>query len=271
MNSYSCQMRLSFIVWFPLAGIGPRPGSSGVGMNDRKDSSRAFARLTGVLYLYIMITGMFAEAFVRDKLVIMGDPAATMRNITSSEMLWRWGIVAEVSATLCDIAVAVLLYFLLRPAGRVEALTAAFFRLAYAAAMTVNAAFLLGPLLLDSASPRSASEVSQVQSLTMYSLHLHAAGFDVALVLFGVHLVLVGIIIARSGLLPKSLGAALAIAGVCYMANSFIGFLAPSLVSRLFPWLLLPGFLSEAALTLWLLTVGINQERRNILCLAERA
>jgi hypothetical protein len=230
----------------------------------RETSPRTLGRLTGGLYLYIMVAAMFAEAFVRDRLVVTGDAAATARNIASSEALWRWGVAADVSTTLCDIAVAALLFVLLRPVSRTGSLCAAFFRLAYAAAMTANAVFLLAPMLLLGGAPgRSATELSQIQSLLMYALRLHAAGFDIALVFFGAHLVLVGVLIARSTFLPRLLGAALAVAGVCYVANSFIGFVAPGLASSLFPWILLPGFLAEAGLTLWLLIVGVNPQRWN--------
>ncbi len=111
-------------------------------------SPRVLARVTGALYLYIMAAAMFAEAFVRDRLIVAGDAAATAHNILASEQLYRLGVAADISITACDVAVAALLYILLRPAGATLSLLAASFRLAYSAAMTLNAAFLIGPLLL---------------------------------------------------------------------------------------------------------------------------
>lgn len=221
-------------------------------------SPRMLGRLTGALYLYIMVAAMFAEAFVRDKLVVSHDAAATMRNIAASEPLWRWGLAADISVTVCDIAIAALLFMLLRPVGRTASLMAAFFRLAYSAAMAANAVFLLAPLLLLG---QPAAELTQTQSLILYSLRLHSAGFDIALVLFGIHLVLIGGLIMQSTFLPRLLGAALAIAGACYVVNSFAGFIAPALAAHLFPWILLPGFLAEGTLALWLLIAGVNPER----------
>ena len=234
----------------------------GAGMTDTASRivPQPHARLTGALYLYIMGAAMFAEVFVRGKLVV-GDPAVTWRNIAASEPLWRLGVVANVSVTLCDIAVATLLYLLLRPVSRPAALTAAFFRLAYSAAMAANAVFLLGPLGLLGGAAGSGAVAAQSQTLIMYSLQLHAAGFQVALVLFGIHLALVGGLIARSTYLPRLIGAALVVAGSCYVANSVIGMLTPPLAHSLFPWLLLPGFVAEASLTLWLLIAGVGSER----------
>ena len=225
-------------------------------------SPRAIARLTGVLYLCIMVAAMFAEGFVRDRLIVSGNAAATAHNIVTSEALWRGGVAADIFTTVCDVAVAALLYILLRPVSRTASFTAAFFRLAYSAAMAARAALLIAPLfLLADAAGGSAPAVAQAQSLTAYSLRLHAAGFEVGLVLFGVHLLIVGGMIARSTFLPRLLGAMLAIAGVCYIANSLIGIVAPPLSHGLFPWILLPGFLAEGALTLWLIVVGVNPQR----------
>lgn len=188
--------------------------------------------------------GLFAEAFVRDRLIVSNDAAATVHNIASSEALWRWGVAADVSTTLCDVAVAVLLFVLLAPVSRAMALSAAAFRLAYSAAMAASAALLVAPLFLL----RDAAGGSQpMTALVAYSLHLHGAAFEIALTLFGVHLVLVGVLVARSTFLPRLLGAGLAVAGACYFANSFIGLVAPSFGKGLFPWILLPGFLAEGA------------------------
>lgn len=224
-----------------------------------KISPRTLARLTGGLYLYIMAAAMFAEAFVRDRLIVSGDAAATLGRIASSEQLWRWGVAADVSTTLCDVAVAALLYLLLRPVSRAGSFTAACFRLTFAAAMLANATFLaVTPWLIANAAGLPAMERAQAQSLVMYSLHLHAAGFAIALMFFGVHLVMTGALIARSTFLPAILGVGLSFAGICYVANSFIGLVAPAWGAILFPWILLPGFVAEAALTLWLLSVGVN-------------
>ena len=141
----------------------------------------------------------------------------------------------------------------------VSVLPAGVMRLVYSAAMIANAVFLVAPLLL--LRGLQGGDPSQSEALITYSLRLHAAGFAVALVVFGAHLIVLGLLIARSTFLPRALGPALSFAGLCYMANSLLGFVAPSLASNLFPWILLPGFLAEGTLTLWLLIAGVNVER----------
>lgn len=223
----------------------------------RGSSPRALSRLTGALYLAIMVGGMFTEG-VTERLVVAHDAAATARSIVAHEALWRLGVAANVATALCDAAVATLLFILLEPVSRAGAAAATAFRIAFAGALAAGAAFLLAPLWLVGGG---GTEAAQAQALLIYSLKLHSAGFDVALALFGAHLMIVGVLIARSTFLPRWLGWGLAVAGACYAANSFIGFVAPAIDARLFPWILLPGFLSEGALTLWLLIRGVDSTR----------
>lgn len=223
----------------------------------RISSPRALARVTGALYLCIMVAAMFAEGFVRDRLIVSNDAAETVRRITEFEQLWRWGVVADVTTTFCDVAVAVLLFLLLKPGGERIALGAAVFRLVYSAMMAASAALLVGPLYLIKHAPAG----TEMQTLVSYSISLHQTTFSIGLILFGAHLIMVGLLIARSTFLPRLIGLALAIAGACYITNSILGLVAPDMASGLFPWILLPGFLAEGALTLWLIIVGVNAER----------
>jgi hypothetical protein len=93
-------------------------------------SPQLYARSCGVLYLYIIVAGSFAELFVRSKLVVSRDAAATAANIMASESLFRLGFSGELLHLACDVAVAMLLYALLRSVDRNIALLAAFMRLA---------------------------------------------------------------------------------------------------------------------------------------------
>ena len=64
-------------------------------------SPQLYARIGGALYLVNIILGIFSEAFVRGRLIVLGDAAATAANIRSAESLWRFGIAAEFVALIC--------------------------------------------------------------------------------------------------------------------------------------------------------------------------
>lgn len=93
------------------------------------------------------------------------------------------------------------------------------------------------------------------------ALRFHGQGYNVCLVSFGFTCLLIGYLICRSTFLPRILGVLMAIAGLCYLTNSFANFLSPAFARPLFPWILLPAFPGEFGLMLWLIVVGVNDQR----------
>jgi hypothetical protein len=92
-------------------------------------SPQVYARIGGVLYLIVIVTGFCSEFFVRDKLMVSGDVTATANNITASESLWRISIAGELILLVCAVALTLILYVLLRPVNKNLALLAVFFNL----------------------------------------------------------------------------------------------------------------------------------------------
>jgi Domain of unknown function (DUF4386) len=225
-------------------------------------SPRFKARIAGVFYLLIFVTAPFAEFFVRGKLVVYGDAAATATNILAHESLYRLGFAAELITLACDAAVALIFYELLKPVSRSLSLFAAVFRLMLVAIMAVNSLNYFAPLvLLGGAHFLTAFKADQLQALTLMSHTLYGTGYDISLVFFGFHILLIGYLIFRSGFLPRILGALLAFAGMCYLTSSFANFLAPAFGDALGIYIIVPGAVAELLLTLWLLIKGVNVQR----------
>jgi len=67
-----------------------------------------------------------------------------------------------------------------------------------------------------------------------------------------------GYVIFRSGYLPRALGILLQVAGLCYLINSFALLLTPDFQDRIFPAILVPAFIGELSLALWLSLRGID-------------
>ena len=82
------------------------------------ESQRTAAKVAGVLYLVMMATSIFFDAFVRSNLVVAGDAARTASNILASERLFRVGIVFELITAAGDIALVIALYVVLKPVSQ---------------------------------------------------------------------------------------------------------------------------------------------------------
>jgi Domain of unknown function (DUF4386) len=222
-------------------------------------SPQPYARFAGVLYLVIILLGLFGEMFVRGTLVVSGDAAATANNIFSAQFLWSSGIAGDVLMHVFDVPVIVILYFLLRPASESLALLATLINLVQTAVLAANKLNLLVPLfLLEDAGYLKVFSAEQLHALSYLAIKAHGYGFGIGLIFFGFACLVRGYLIFRSGYLPRTLGVLMAIAGLSYLVNSFALILAPSFATQIFPGVLLPAFIGELSFCLWLIVKGVN-------------
>ena len=230
-------------------------------MTTRTDetSPRVYTRICGALYLYIIVAALFAEAYVRGKLIDFGDAGATASNILAHETLFRLGFTADVLNVAADVGVTVLLYALLKPVGRNVALLGALVRLLADAVLCVALVMeWVGLRVFVDGGFLKGFDAEQVHALGLLLFRMHAYGYSVAMLFFGLGLVASGYLIVRSSFFPKALGGLLVFAGGGYLLDCFSRFLAPPFAHVLFPWALLPGFLAELALCGWLLVRGVD-------------
>src|SRR4051812_34159363 len=221
-------------------------------------SPQLFARSGGALYLILIVLGIYLQV-VMGWVVVSGDAVATAANLTSMESAWRLGIAAEFLALACVTALAMIYFVLLRPVSRELNLLATFLRLvgiAVEATATLSLASALFPL--DTGAYLRAFPLEQRQALAYLAIKVHGHGYAVALLFFGFTFLFHGHLIRRSGYLPRLLGILIQTAGVAYLINSFALFVAPAFQSRIFPAILLPAFVAELSLSLWLLVKGVN-------------
>lgn len=220
-----------------------------------------YARMAGLLYLVIIVCGIFSEAVVRSGLIVAGSPAATAANILASPGLFRTGFAADALMLLSDVAVAVLFYVLLRPVDNMLALMAAAFRLVQAAILGTNLLnYNTALFVLESEGPTALFEVDERNTLATLFLEMHSHGYDIGLLFFGISSFILGYLVVRSGYLPRQLGYGLQAAAVVYAAGSFTRFLFPDYISLLEPLYIIP-LLAELSFCLWLLAKGIRTDR----------
>ena len=142
----------------------------------------------------------------------------------------KLAVAANLISTAFYVAATVLVYGLLKPVNRSLSLLAAIF------SFVGCAIGVLGSLV---------------------NLRAGQVGF----VFFGLHCLLVGYLILRSTFLPRFVGALMALGGLGWLTLGLASVLSPTFARSLSPYILIPGILGEATLTLWLLVMGVNAER----------
>lgn len=220
-------------------------------------SPRLEARMIGVLSLLTILTGVFAQVLVSDRLVVFDDAAATAANILAHRGLFQLGFTVYLVEMACNIAVTALNYDLLRPAGRSVSLVMAFLGLAGCSIKTLSRLFYVAPLfLLGGPHPPALLDAGLSQALALLLLKLNARGAGMALAFFGFAGVLQGYLIVRSTFLPRVLGVLAALAGAGWLT-----FLSPPLGARLFPYVATFALVVSAVVILWFLVFGVDEER----------
>ena len=223
-----------------------------------KASPRFKARMAGACQLLEAITATFGQVIVLGRLVVAGNAAATAANILGHERLFWLGFASSLLGVAFHIAWALLIYVLLKPVNRSLSLLAAFFVLVACAMQALTSLLYLAPLLiLQGASSLSAFTAEQLQALALMFVKLNAYVFDIYLVFFGIWCVLTGYLIFRSTFLPRILGVLLTISGL-----GWVTYLYPPLATRLFfPFIAAASALGEIPLELWLIVMGVNDQR----------
>lgn len=217
---------------------------------------QTYARIAGVLFLLTIVAGGFGEAYVPSKLIVSTDSTATANNIHAFGSLFRWGFASYLVEAVCDIALTLIFYVLLRPVHKDLALLAAFFGLVSTTLFGVAELFYFAALhILGGANYLKTISPDQLNTLALLSLKLYGYGGGIFTVFYGVAWVFRGYLIFRSGYLPKILGVLMTLGGFGFVARNFALVLAPAYASGNLLLLMFPGGLS---LTVWLLVRGVD-------------
>jgi len=222
--------------------------------------NRKQARIAGLLYLLASIPAFFAWVYVPNKLIVTGDATATANRVRASETLLRLSIGSELVGLIVFIFVVLALYRLFKPVSEKHALAMAtllLISLPISFLSVVNEMAAL--VVLSGASFLSGFDQPQLDTLAYLFFRLHSQGLVVAQIFWGLWLFPFGVLVIRSGFIPRFLGYLLFIAGVGYIANSFAALLLPThrLVVARFADILQ---MAELPIIFWLLIWGAKDQ-----------
>jgi hypothetical protein len=220
------------------------------------NSTKKQARVAGLLYLLASIPAPFGLIYVPSKLIVPGDATATADHVRASENLLRLGIASELLGSIIFIFLVLALYRLFKPVSEKHALAMATLILISIPISLFNALNEMAALtVVSGANFLSAFDQRQLDTLAYLFFRLRGQGIVVAQIFWGLWLFPFGILVIRSGFIPRFLGYLLFIAASGYLASSFTSLLLPSyrhLVDQ-FAMLLEAG---ELPIIFWLLIWG---------------
>lgn len=219
------------------------------------------ARRAGMLYLVLIVTGAFAHLVVRARVHVPGDAAATAEAIVANEALFRVGFVADLVMATSFLLVAVALYRLLH---HVHEDAARFMVVLVAISVAIISLNLLNHVaalvVATEGGYAAALGVGGSDALALLFLDLHASGYYIAQVFFGLWLLPLGYLVWRSGMFPRALGALLVVACVGHLGAMLTTFLAPGAAPTVVPFFE-AATLGELWLAGYLLVVGARAPR----------
>ena len=225
------------------------------------DSTKKVARVAGLLYVLACLPAPFSLIYLPRKLIVPGNATATANNILASESMFRLGMAGELVNAIGFLFVTLALYRLFRG---VDKRHASLMVILFAVSIPISCLNVLNEfaalILIRGATFLSVFTKPQRDALAMVFLRLHGYGFVVAAIFWGLWLLPFGVLVYRSGFIPRILGVWLIVNGFAYPAISFTALLMPQyrdLVSRV----TLPLLFGEAAIMLWLIIVGVRQRR----------
>ncbi len=224
------------------------------------NSTKKAARVAGLLYLLVGITGAFNLLYVPSAFIVPGDATATANKIMTSELVFRTGIVSELISATSFIFLVLALYHLLKGVNKKHAALMVTLAVVSVPISFLNALNEIAALkLLSGANFLSVFDQRQLDALIMVFLSLHSHGNLVAQIFWGLWLFPFGVLVFKSGFLPRILSVFLIIACFGYLASSFTFLLLPAyghIVSR-FAMVLTLG---ELPIILWLLIKGAKDQ-----------
>ena len=213
--------------------------------------TQAMAQTAGALYLVVIVAGTFSLGYVPSHLVVPGDAAATVVRIGAHASLYRLSVVADAACYTAFLLLPLALFALLRSVGERLAVAMVAFATVSVPISFVNLSHKLEVL-------QALDLVSHLPSATA-ALSAYGSGLAVVQILWGLWLIPLGILVFRSGALPRLLGIFLVVGGLGYVVD-FVGrVLVPGYFdSALASVTTLPASAGEIGLCLWLLVAGIR-------------
>jgi hypothetical protein len=224
------------------------------------ESQRKAARVVGFSYLLALPPAVFAEFYVRTRLIAFDNAAQTAQNIVAHERLFRLGTASNLTVFAIDAVLIMALYVVLMPVNRTLALLATGWGLIETAILIVVTLSDFAVLrILSGADYLRAFEPNHLHALARLSVSAHADAYNVGLVLAGLRSTIFCYLWFTSRFIPRALAAWGMVASVLMGASAFSFIIFPELAKVVGVEVYgAPIFLFELTMGFWLLVRGLR-------------
>ena len=219
-------------------------------------STQKTARVAGLLYVLVVITGMFSLLYAPGKLFVPGNSAATAHSILVNQSFFRWYVLVGIVSEVLFCSVVLVLYQLLKRVNQVQAAVMVILVLITAPIAFQSMATQVSTLaFVKGAEFLTTLDKPQRDAVAMLLFNADNEGILVSMMFWGLWLLPLGLLVFRSGFLPRFLGGWLIINGFAYVIISLTRLFSPENADQVFK-IAMPAILGELAFALWLLFVG---------------
>ena len=219
------------------------------------------ARLAGLIYLILVISGIINLMYIPSQLIVWGNSSKTFENIINSELLFRLGIVSGIITFLTFLLLPLVLYKLLNKVSKVHAKLMVIFALVSIPISFINILNKIYVLsLIDKEEYLQNMGETELQTQVMLHLDYYNNGIEISQIFWGLWLLPFGYLVYKSGFLPKFLGILLMAGCFGYLITFFGGFLYSNFYKTIFSTIVgIPASVGEIGICLWLLIMGTNK------------
>ena len=227
-------------------------------METNLSSLQKTARLTGLLYLIWVITGVYGILYVSPKIIVQGDAVTTAKNMLSNEFLFRTGIINDIISNTIWVFLALALYRLFKQVNERQAKLLVALVIVQIPAVFIVEAFNVTSLMIFKGEILKTFELSQRQDLAMLFLNINDYGTLTLEMFWGLLLLPFGQLVYESRFIPRILGVFLILDGVALIILSFTSLLLPNYQTLVYQFSMPFWILGEISIMLWLLLKGVK-------------
>ena len=227
-------------------------------MDANLSSLKKTARIAGLWYLLLTITGAYSVIYVPSKIMVRGDAAATANNILAHELLFRTGTVSDLISNTIFMVLALALYRLFKQVNERHAKLLVAFVFVQIPAVFIVEAFNFTSLMIMKGEILKTFELAQRQDFAMLFLKINDYGTIVGMIFWGLWLLPFGLLVYKSEFIPRILGVLLILGGVAYMIESFTQLLLPNYGTLVSRFTIIFYTIGELSMMFWLLIKGVK-------------